>query len=735
VLATPIVVFDRMIGVLGLHRGQKGRWSTGDISLAEAVAREIGLAIRTAELLEESSRQARIERGFYRIASVLSHPISLAETLTAVAQAAAEALGGASAAVVMPMDEGLELAGSHQLPKKLAAFLQAGIEHTSPLGGAARSRRLLVASRLVGDERFDEAWQRVTTAYEYRSLLAVPVEALRDDDAGLVLVFFADERAFTDDDLELARTLAGAARGALERSELFESERSARALAQQLARTGSLFSTELDPAAVLDELVEQAPGLLGADACAIRLLEEDELVVSAAWGDGAEEALGSRAASTARLAGDVVHSRVPVSVGNVGEDRRLREADPLLAAGYSAYLGVPLVGSEGALHGVLAVYSRRPRAWREEEVEALAALSGNASAALASAELYQRVALEKERSVAILANIADGIVAVDRDGDVVLWNAAAERITGVPASEALGRTPQQVLQRNLESGETVPAGDRLVSIRRGSDEVWLSLTEAVMRDPAGAVAGRIFAFRDISSERVVEEMKSEFVSAVSQELRRPLTSIYGFAETLLRQDVVFGDEERRTFMGYIASEAERLTRIVDRLLNVARLDSGDLQVHLAPTDVRTVVSEVVTSAEQAAQVNGRRFELDLPAEPLDAEADREKLRQILGDLVDNAVKYSPHGGTVTIAARRKDERVEVRVIDEGGGVPAAERQLIFAKFHRGSSAAREGSPGGTGLGLFIAQRLVSAMGGRIWVDSAQGRGASFVFELPAAARD
>jgi signal transduction histidine kinase len=234
---------------------------------------------------------------------------------------------------------------------------------------------------------------------------------------------------------------------------------------------------------------------------------------------------------------------------------------------------------------------------------------------------------------------------------------------------------------------------------------------------------------------VVEEMKSEFVSAVSQELRRPLTSIYGFAETLLRQDVVFGDEERRTFMGYIASEAERLTRIVDRLLNVARLDSGDLQVHLAPTDVRTVVSEVVTSAEQAAQVNGRRFELDLPAEPLDAEADREKLRQILGDLVDNAVKYSPHGGTVTIAARRKDERVEVRVIDEGGGVPAAERQLIFAKFHRGSSAAREGSPGGTGLGLFIAQRLVSAMGGRIWVDSAQGRGASFVFELPAAARD
>src|SRR4029453_12425376 len=124
-----------------------------------------------------------------------------------------------------------------------------------------------------------------------------------------------------------------------------------------------------------------------------------------------------------------------------------------------------------------------------------------------------------------------------------------------------------------------------VSLRRGSEEIWLSLTEAVMRDPAGAIAGRIYAFRDISSERVVEQMKSEFVSNVSRELRSPLTSIYGLQETLLRDHVLFEEQERSTFLGYIASEAGRLTPIVDRLLSVARLDSGDLQVQLAPTDV------------------------------------------------------------------------------------------------------------------------------------------------------
>jgi PAS domain S-box-containing protein len=341
------------------------------------------------------------------------------------------------------------------------------------------------------------------------------------------------------------------------------------------------------------------------------------------------------------------------------------------------------------------------------------------------------VSLEKERSVAILANIADGIVAVDRDGRVVLWNAAAEQITGVPQGEATGHTTMDVLERELESGDDeAPAGQRLVSILRGGEEVWLSLSEAVMRDPLGAVAGRIFAFRDISADRMVEQVKSDFVAAVSHELRTPLTSIYGFAETLLRQDIPFGDEDRNTFLGYIASESERLTEIVDQLLNVARLDAGDLQVELGRIDVGSVVSEVVETAE-AGGTNGHRFEIDLPDEPLAAEADPEKVRQVFNILVENALRYSPRGGKVTVGARRNADRVEVRVIDEGIGIPAAEREWIFRKFYRAESAARDGAAG-TGLGLFIAKELVNAMGGRIWVDSAEGQGSSFAFELPVA---
>jgi len=282
-----------------------------------------------------------------------------------------------------------------------------------------------------------------------------------------------------------------------------------------------------------------------------------------------------------------------------------------------------------------------------------------------------------------------------------------------------------VLQRDLESesGGT----NRQIAITNGDREIWLSLSETVMRDPTGTVAGRIFAFRDISSEHVVEQMKSDFVSTVSVELRAPLTTIYGFAQTLLREDVTFGDSERRTFMEFISRESERLTTIVDALLNVARLDTGDLSVSLVPTDIASVVADVVSAA--VASANGHRLVADVGPEPLAAQADPEKLRQVLDQLVSNAVKYSPGGGTVSVSAQRRRDVVEVAVTDEGVGIPAAERERIFAKFYKA------GGGQGTGLGLFIAQGLVREMGGKIWVDSEEGRGSRFAFELPVAQDD
>jgi PAS domain S-box-containing protein len=707
-LVAPMVWAGETLGVIGVGIHDASRsFGRDDEELLDAFASLASLALRNAETFAERSRQARVQRGFYRIAALLGEPLSLDQAYDAAALAAAEALGGDFAGVLAQgAAAGLTVVGGHELPPEVRE-----LPVPRALVDAAEDEQVLAASDVAGDERFDQGWRDASFA----SLLAIPV---RGESAGLVLVFFRDERAFSRDDLELAQQLAAAARGALERSRLFETERTARSLSQQLARTGSLLATELDPAAVLEAVVSEAAELLRADAAALATLEEGELVITAAVGDGGDDALGARSPATGWVAGDVVQSRAPVAYDDAAQHENIGDSDVFLAAGHSAYLGVPLAARDGGLHGVLSVYARVPRVWREEEVQALVALAANASAALTNAELYQSVAVEREQSVAILANIADGIVAVDRDGSVVLWNRAAEEITGVPAAEAVGRTPEQVLQRDLESdgGGT----NRLVSIPRGNDEVWLSLSEAVMRDPTGAVAGRIFAFRDISAEHVVEQMKSDFVSTVSVQLRTPLTSIYGFAQTLLRDDVAFSEVERRTFLEFIARESERLTTIVDALLNAAKLDSGDLAVTLEPTDVAAVVRDVVVSAGSA---NGHRIVADVDGDRCRAQADPEKLRQVLDQLVSNAVKYSPAGGTVTVSAMRRADAVEVAVADEGEGIPPSERDRIFSRFYTG------GTGQGTGLGLFIARGLVREMGGRMWVESEEGEGSRFAFEL------
>ncbi|HTR33183.1 MAG TPA: GAF domain-containing protein [Gaiellaceae bacterium] len=709
-LVAPMGWGGETLGVIGVGSHDESHvFDDDDAEMLEAFASLASLALRNAETFAERAHQARVQRGFYRIASLLGEPLSLHETYDAAAQAAAESLGGDFAAVLADGPGGLGIVGGHDVPPEVRE-LPAPVA----LAEAAAGGQVLAAPDVAADGRF-QGW----AAAPFASLLAIPV---RDESAGLVLVGFRERRDFTGDDLELAQQVASASRGALERSRLFEAERTARSLSQKLARTGRLLATELDPVAVLEALVGEAAELLDADAAALAALDGDEVVITAAAGEGAADVRGERAPLAAWLAGDVVQSRAPVVHDDVARSESLIASDPVLALGHGAYLGVPLVGREGAVQGVLAVYARTPRRWREEEAEALAALAASAAVALTNAELYQRVAVEREQSVAILANIADGIVAVDRDGHVVLWNRAAEEITGVPAAEAVGRTPAQVLQRELASdtGGTT----RLVSIARGDEAVWLSLSEAVMRDPAGAVAGRIFAFRDISAEHSVEQMKTDFVSTVSLELRAPMTSIYGFAQTLLREDVGFGETERRVFLEYIARESERLTEIVDALVNVARLDTGDLAVSLEPTDVRAVVQEVVTAA--ATDEDEHRFVAELNGETGAAQADPGKLRQVLDELVSNAVKYSPGGGTVTISAVRRGRAVELAVADEGIGIAPSERDRIFTKFYKAGGGA------GTGLGLFIARGIVREMGGRMWVESEEGRGSRFVFELPVS---
>jgi PAS domain S-box-containing protein len=721
-LAVPLRLGGRVRGALVIssyvaHPG----FSAADVELGQALARLASLAVETATAYDERGAQARIDRASSELTAELAMARNSDGLRESLARVARQTLGADAARV------------------RLAAELEDGLASTgaAPIGLellALRERRVVASGGLGSDSRVSpEERRRVPGA----ALLAVPIshDGARSA-AGVVTLLWRRTREFDDADVALAERLRVAAAAAVERVQLEEAERRASTTARELQRVGALLAADLDPRAVLRQIVAQAVSLLGADACALRLLEEDELVLRAAEGAPVESLGGERLPVSDVLAAEVLATSRPVALDDLAADGRLAPDDPVLKAGFASWAGAPIASADGGVQGMLAIFGRHPRRLRDDEVEALAAFANSASVALRNALLYEAVASEKDRVAAILGRVADAIVVTDADDRIVLWNAAAEEIAQIPERRALGRALAELLTSELgdadHSAHGILAGAGAIAtevrLSRAGQPLWLSVTAADMSGGDGR-PGRVLAMRDISEVRALEQLKSDFVATVSHELRTPLTSIYGFAETLLREDASFGEEDRASFVRYIASEAERLNRLVDGLLSAARLETGAVGLTLAPVDVAAVARDVAPWAGGRSEQH--TLALVLPPGGALAEADADRVRQVLINLIDNAIKYSPDGGTVTVRVRKRRRVVELRVSDEGIGISERDQRNLFQKFFRVDAAMSRGIRG-IGLGLYLVRGFVTAMGGRIWVESEQGKGSTFVVELPAS---
>jgi signal transduction histidine kinase len=303
----------------------------------------------------------------------------------------------------------------------------------------------------------------------------------------------------------------------------------------------------------------------------------------------------------------------------------------------------------------------------------------------------------------------------------------------VKAQKAVGRPVEDVisgwatLAERITAASTPTAGasraETLPVDVKGSER-WLSIS--AVRFPGGTV----YAFRDLTEERAVDQLKSDFVSTVSHELRTPLAAIYGAALTLQRDDVRLEESQRTGLLDVISSEADRLARIVNDILWASRLDSGKMGIAIESCDGVKLARQVL-HALQALAPSGVELAFDAPEALPPVAADPDKLRQVLTNLVDNAVKYSPEGGTVRLSLSHTGNRIRFRVDDEGLGIPASEQSRIFEKFFRLDPNLTRGV-GGTGLGLYICRELVHRMHGRIWVASDGRRGSTFTVDLPVA---
>jgi two-component system phosphate regulon sensor histidine kinase PhoR len=332
----------------------------------------------------------------------------------------------------------------------------------------------------------------------------------------------------------------------------------------------------------------------------------------------------------------------------------------------------------------------------------------------------------------VLEAVGDGVFLVDRDGIVRLWNEAAEAITGFPRAEVVGRPAADVLpgwehlaSRVPVAGAPGPADAETMPLEVARGERWLSISGV------GFDEGTVYAFRDLTAERALERIRQDLVSTVSHELRTPLAAIYGSALTLARDDLELEQVLSAKLLQVIVEESSRLAEIINDLLLASQLDAGKLEVRIGECDPRALTKSVVDAARTHLP-KGVTVELERPAQDLPTvAADEGQLRQVLGNLIDNAVKYSPDGGGVRIRLEPANEYVRFVVSDEGLGIPSGERGRIFEKFYRLDPDMTRGI-GGTGLGLYISRELVRRINGRIWVEPNDGRGSVFYVEIPAS---
>jgi two-component system NtrC family sensor kinase len=487
---------------------------------------------------------------------------------------------------------------------------------------------------------------------------------------------------------------------------------------EALSLIGRTVTAVLDLDTVLTTVVEAAVRLTGAEEGSLLLLDpkSGELYMRASKNFDEEFARTFRLHVQDSLAGHVVASGEPVVLDEQSPQK--------IKTSYLVHslLYVPL-RVRGKTIGVLGVDNRKAgRTMTAEDRAVMLAMADYAAIAIDNAQLYQASESERVKLETILTQTESGVIVLDPENRVVLINRAARLVYRVEGDIA-GRLLAEVVE-----------DPRLLALARVGGE-------APRREELEAPDGRVFSaqrtlipgvgqaivMHDISHLKDLDRIKSEFVTTVSHDLRSPLTAILGYVELIERAGSV--NDQQREFIRRVRLSVEHMTRLVADLLDLGRIEAG-LDASLEVTPISVLARYALDGLRSAAEMKQQKVETVLPDDLPMVRGDPYRLRQMIANLLENAIKYTPANGAIVVAAVVEGDQVILRVNDSGPGIPAADQPYIFDKFFRASNVPDDTS--GTGLGLSIVKSIVDSHQGRIWVDSQLGRGTTFTVVLPRA---
>lgn len=720
-------------------------------ALAQAYARSVA-AERAAQAAAQ--REALLNRINARVRASLDVDTVLRTTVAELG----EALGAARCCLHLVQHGELRACAYEWMRLGVPSARQQDIRAV-PLSRLAGHRRCSIA--LADLERAPELadpalgpqpdWQ----AMGVRAILVTPL-LVNDRLLGSIAVHeTAGPRAWTADEIALVEGVAGAAAVALTNARLYaEAKRRAERLAA-IARINRAISARLDLARLVEVVGDALGQLVPFDRLALVRFEPDGQyyrVLGAIWRvppvwqpARLNPVVGTPLEIVYRERRPVIRDDFADPPPDLPLSARERQ---MLAGGLRSQVLVPIFApsepseTTPAVLGALALVSRVPRQYGPEEVALLEPIADQLAVAIHNADLYAQVVASQRRLATIIAGIAEGVLVLDEAGRVALWNAAAERLLGLPAARALGQPWQAVLRGTDAAGRpladpTSALAEAIAAGRAATVEVrveplpeqvcWLSVSLA----PVEVDQGRHLALtcRDVSAYKAVEQLKSDFVATVSHELRTPLASIKGYAATLRQRRSRLPASVQEEYLTIINEEADRLNTLVNELLDVARLERGVAAIACQPVALAPLVARAVELVR--VRTDQHTFAVDVPAE-LQVLAAPDRLEQVLTNLLDNARKYSPRGGTIRVAAAAEPpDAVTLLVADEGVGIPPERQAELFRPFVRVENVLTRQTEG-AGLGLYISRQLVERMGGRIALRSAPGAGTTVLVTLRAA---
>lgn len=518
---------------------------------------------------------------------------------------------------------------------------------------------------------------------------------------------------------------------------------------QQARSEGQIEVTPINEADVtLRRLVQRIAMILQAEKIAIMFYDRErgELIgIPPAYGIEEDRLSLFRVRATQGVSGQVFRDSEPLIFHDATNDPRTQK-DPFALLHVSNGITVPLVIEkrdeenrviERTTIGVLHAFNKRHgEDFNDEDVRLLERMARNVGSIIANLQLYREVVEEREELLQTFESLAAGLMLVSPEGRISQINASARAIFSVDA-EALGKNYLDVVQSDnrdvfREVLQSAMRGDENVSqdivVTIANAERHYQVQAAQVKSDEGKDLGVVAIFIDVTEIRMIDKMKSSFVAMASHELRTPLTAIKGFVSTLLMDDS-FSNEERREFYMIIDQECDRLTRLINDLLNTSRIEAGEsLKPNYTRVDTRALLDKVVLIQRQSTHKH--QIKLDVRGEIPSIIGDEDKLDQILTNLLNNAIKYSPNGGDITVHATVEDDHLLIGVEDQGLGIPKDHLAKVFDKFHRVNNEDNR-KIYGTGLGLYLVKHLVESVHmGKIWVESEVGKGSTFLFRIP-----